>query len=120
MAKELVMPQMGYDMQQGTVVRWIKKEGDEVVRGEPVAEIATDKAVVEMESIGGGVLRKYGADGNELWTRDAGGALSTVVVASDGGVYAGGMGVLRKYDTNGDTIWTRNWPGAAVNAVGGE
>ena len=58
MAKELVMPQMGYDMQQGTVVRWIKKEGDEVVRGEPVAEIETDKAVVEMESIGGGVLRK--------------------------------------------------------------
>ncbi|MCZ6790149.1 MAG: dihydrolipoamide acetyltransferase family protein [Chloroflexi bacterium] len=58
MAKELVMPQMGYDMQQGTVVRWIKKEGDQVVRGEPVAEIETDKAVVEMESIGGGVLRK--------------------------------------------------------------
>ena len=58
MAKQLVMPQMGYDMQQGTVVRWIKKEGDEVTRGEPVAEIETDKAVVEMESIGGGVLRK--------------------------------------------------------------
>ena len=58
MAKELVMPQMGYDMQQGTVVRWIKKEGDQVARGEPVAEIETDKAVVEMESIGGGVLRK--------------------------------------------------------------
>ena len=58
MAKVLVMPQMGYDMQQGTVVRWIKKEGDLVVRGEPVAEIETDKAVVEMESIGGGVLRK--------------------------------------------------------------
>ena len=58
MAKELVMPQMGYDMQQGTVVRWIKKEGDEVTRGEPVAEIETDKAVVEMESSGGGVLRK--------------------------------------------------------------
>lgn len=58
MAKELVMPQMGYDMQQGTVVRWIKKEGDAVSRGEPIAEIETDKAVVEMESIAKGILRK--------------------------------------------------------------
>ena len=58
MATQLLMPQMGYDMQQGTVVRWIKKEGDEVARGEPVAEIETDKAVVEMESTGAGILRK--------------------------------------------------------------
>ncbi|MCH7706654.1 MAG: E3 binding domain-containing protein, partial [Chloroflexi bacterium] len=52
------MPQMGYDMEQGTVVRWIKREGDEVKRGEPLAEIETDKAVVEMESHASGVLRK--------------------------------------------------------------
>ncbi len=58
MATQLLMPQMGYDMQRGTVVRWIKKEGDRVARGEPVAEIETDKAVVEMESTGAGVLRK--------------------------------------------------------------
>lgn len=58
MATQLLMPQMGYDMQRGTVVRWIKKEGEGVARGEPVAEIETDKAVVEMESTGAGVLRK--------------------------------------------------------------
>lgn len=52
------MPQMGYDMEQGTVVRWIKAEGDHVTRGEPLAEIETDKAVVEMESLAAGVLRK--------------------------------------------------------------
>ena len=52
------MPQMGYDMQQGTVVRWIKKEGDQVTRGEPIAEIETDKAVVDMEATAAGVLRK--------------------------------------------------------------
>ncbi len=52
------MPQMGYDMEQGTVVRWIKAEGDQVKRGEPLAEIETDKAVVEMESLAAGVLRK--------------------------------------------------------------
>ena len=52
------MPQMGYDMQEGTVVRWMKREGDEVTRGEPIAEIETDKAVVEMEATAAGVLRK--------------------------------------------------------------
>lgn len=52
------MPQMGYDMEEGSLVRWLKAEGDEVQRGEPVAEIETDKAVVEMEATGSGTLRK--------------------------------------------------------------
>jgi len=56
------MPQMGYDMEQGIVVRWIKAEGDQVKRGEPLAEIETDKAVVEMESLAAGVLRKIMAE----------------------------------------------------------
>ena len=58
LATQVLMPQMGYDMEQGTVVRWIKGEGDDVKRGEPVAEIETDKAVVEMEATANGVLRK--------------------------------------------------------------
>jgi pyruvate dehydrogenase E2 component (dihydrolipoamide acetyltransferase) len=52
------MPQMGYDMQEGTVVRWLKAEGSNVEIGEPVAEIETDKAVVEFESYAEGVLQK--------------------------------------------------------------
>ena len=52
------MPQMGYDMQEGTVVRWLASEGDEVKAGEAVAEIETDKAVVEFESTESGVLRR--------------------------------------------------------------
>jgi pyruvate dehydrogenase E2 component (dihydrolipoamide acetyltransferase) len=52
------MPQMGYDMHEGTVVRWLKAEGDEVQVGEPIAEIETDKAVVEFESTAAGVLSK--------------------------------------------------------------
>ena len=55
-ATELTMPQMGYDMQEGTVVRWLKAEGSNVELGEPVAEIETDKAVVEFESYASGVL----------------------------------------------------------------
>lgn len=56
------MPQMGYDMREGTVVRWLKKEGEDVARGEIIAEIETDKATVEFEAFTGGVLRKIVAD----------------------------------------------------------
>ena len=58
MATELNMPQMGYDMQEGTVVRWLKSEDSEVAEGEPIAEIETDKAVVEVESTASGLLRR--------------------------------------------------------------
>lgn len=58
MATELRMPQMGYDMEEGTVVRWLKEEGSEVGRNEAVAEIETDKAVVEFESEAEGILIK--------------------------------------------------------------
>ena len=49
---------MGYDMSEGTVVRWLVAEGADVNVGDPVAEIETDKAVVEYESVAEGVLRK--------------------------------------------------------------
>ena len=58
MATTVVMPQMGFDMQEGTIVRWLKQEGEEVSRGEPIAEIETDKAIVEMEAFASGVLLK--------------------------------------------------------------
>ena len=58
MATSIVMPQMGYDMQQGTVVRWHKQEGDAVARGDVLADIETDKATVEFEAFVSGVLRK--------------------------------------------------------------
>ena len=49
---------MGYDMQEGTVVRWLLTEGAEVEVGAALAEIETDKAVVEFESTESGVLRR--------------------------------------------------------------
>ena len=57
LATSIVMPQMGYDMQQGTVVRWHKQEGDLVARGDVLADIETDKATVEFEAFVSGVLR---------------------------------------------------------------
>ena len=52
------MPQMGYDMHEGTLVRWLKSENSEVSLGEPIAEIETDKAVVEVEATAAGLLRR--------------------------------------------------------------
>jgi pyruvate dehydrogenase E2 component (dihydrolipoamide acetyltransferase) len=53
---------MGYDMHEGKVVRWLKKEGEEVIRGEVIAEIETDKATVEYEAYTGGVMAKIVAE----------------------------------------------------------
>ena len=65
MATSIVMPQLGYDMREGTVVRWIKQEGDDVVANEVIAEIETDKAVVEFKPTTGGVLRRIVAGEGE-------------------------------------------------------
>ena len=66
MATNIVMPQMGYDMREGTVVRWHKQEGEVVNRGEVIAEIETDKATVEFEAYTGGVLRRIVAEAGNV------------------------------------------------------
>jgi pyruvate dehydrogenase E2 component (dihydrolipoamide acetyltransferase) len=53
---EVTMPNLGYDMEEGTVQRWLKAVGDAVERGEPIAEIETDKTTVEMEAMASGTL----------------------------------------------------------------
>lgn len=50
------MPNLGYDMEEGTVSRWLKSVGEPVERGDAIAEIETDKATVEMESLASGML----------------------------------------------------------------
>ena len=58
MIHEVTMPAMGADMTEGTVVKWLKSEGDDVARGDKLAEIETDKTVVEMEAYNAGILRR--------------------------------------------------------------
>src|SRR3989304_1585432 len=53
------MPKLGFDSAEGTLVRWAKKEGDKVEKGELLAEIETDKATVEVESQFSGVVLKH-------------------------------------------------------------
>ena len=59
MADIINMPKLGFDMAEGTLVRWVKKEGDAVQEGELLAEIETDKATVEVESQYSGIVNKH-------------------------------------------------------------
>ncbi len=56
MPTEITMPQLSDTMSEGTVVKWLKKEGEKVAAGEKIAEVETDKAVMEMESFDSGTL----------------------------------------------------------------
>ena len=58
MATKVIMPKLSPTMEEGQISRWLKKEGDKVAMGEPLAEIDTDKATMEMQALANGVLRK--------------------------------------------------------------
>lgn len=62
MAETISMPKLGFDMAEGTLVRWIKKAGEPIQKGEVLAEIETDKATVEVESTASGVVRRLIVD----------------------------------------------------------
>src|SRR5689334_13441818 len=55
---KVVMPKLSDQMESGKIIKWLKKEGDRINAGDIVAEVETDKADVEMEAFGAGVLRK--------------------------------------------------------------
>src|SRR5437879_842864 len=55
---KVVMPKLAEAMESGKIIKWLKKEGDRIQSGDIVAEVETDKADVEMEAFGAGVLRK--------------------------------------------------------------
>ena len=58
MATEFLMPMLGEVMEEGTVVTWHKKVGDQVERGEVMLEVETDKATMEVESTASGVIKE--------------------------------------------------------------
>ena len=62
MAETINMPKLGFDMAEGNLVRWVKKVGEKINKGDVLAEIETDKATVEVESSAGGVVRKLLVD----------------------------------------------------------
>jgi pyruvate dehydrogenase E2 component (dihydrolipoamide acetyltransferase) len=67
MAKDVYMPALGMNQETGTLLRWLKQEGETVRKGEPLMEIATDKTDVEIEAPADGVLRNVTAvEGDEV------------------------------------------------------
>jgi pyruvate dehydrogenase E2 component (dihydrolipoamide acetyltransferase) len=66
MAAEIVLPQWGMEMQDGVIIKWLKKEGDPVQEGEPIVEIETAKLQTELESTASGVLARIVAQEGEI------------------------------------------------------
>jgi len=62
MAETIAMPKLGFDMAEGTLVRWVKDVGEAINKGDVLAEIETDKATVEVESSATGVVLKHLVD----------------------------------------------------------
>ena len=65
MASEVKIPRLGQGMESGTVVKWLKQEGERVEKGEPLYELDTDKVTQEVEAEADGVLRIVGEPGEE-------------------------------------------------------
>lgn len=59
MAEKITMPKLGFDMAEGTLIRWVKSEGEPIAKGDVLAEIETDKATVEVEAHSVGVMKKH-------------------------------------------------------------
>src|SRR6267142_1032816 len=62
---KVVMPKLSEAMETGKIIKWLKKEGDRIQGGDILAEVETDKADIEMEAFGGGVLRKILVDAGD-------------------------------------------------------
>jgi pyruvate dehydrogenase E2 component (dihydrolipoyllysine-residue acetyltransferase) len=66
MATEIKLPRLGQGMESGTVVRWLKQEGDTVEKGEPLYELDTEKVTQEVEADASGVLLKIAVEEGEV------------------------------------------------------
>ena len=72
MATKVFMEALSPTMEEGRLVKWLKNEGDAVKSGEPIAEVETDKAIMELVARGDGILRKRLVAENESRRRARG------------------------------------------------
>ncbi len=124
MAVEVVMPQMGESIFEGTVTKWLKKPGDRVERDEPLFEISTDKVDAEIQSPASGVLKEIKvAEGQTVPIR------TVVAVIDDGGAAVapgranlpiGDTGTAPRPPASAATSSTAPLPGAQTPAAPGE
>ena len=76
MASEVKLPRLGQGMEGGTIVKWLKSEGDPVEKGEPLYELDTDKVTQEVEAEADGVLLRI--DGDDGAEYDVGATLAWI------------------------------------------
>src|SRR3954454_15259734 len=88
MSVEVVMPQMGESITEGTVSKWLKKVGERVEKDEPVLEISTDKVDAEVPSPGAGILLEVRTQEGE--TVEVGTVLAVIGEEGDAPASAGG------------------------------
>ena len=84
---QVLMPQLGESIAEGTIVRWMKQAGDAVGRDEPLFEISTDKVDAEIPSPASGVLTDIRVPAGETVPVDS--VVATIAAAQDGGVLGG-------------------------------
>jgi 2-oxoisovalerate dehydrogenase E2 component (dihydrolipoyl transacylase) len=80
-ATPVTMPQLGESVTEGTIARWLKAEGDEVEKDEPLAEVDTDKVSAELPSPMAGKIERFLV--SEGATVDVGTEIALVAVAGD-------------------------------------
>ena len=129
MATDVILPALGMAQDSGTIVQWLKSEGDQVVQGEPIAEIQTDKVTVELESPATGTLMHISASaGDEV---PVGQVIARILAPSDAdapqpGLPAGsearaGVGLRAAENVHGtdDAVVARSEKHPAIAAVAG-
>ena len=101
MADTITMPKLGFDMKEGTLVRWVKKENDSVNVGDVIAEIETDKATVEVEAYASGILRKWLVGENTVVEV---GAPIAIIGTADEPIEAGGSAPKAQAEAPKETV----------------
>src|SRR6266481_5764162 len=92
MPTNIIMPALEMAQETGKVVRWLKRSGDTVRKGEPIVEIETDKVTVEIEAPASGVLRDVTA--NEGDVVPVGRTIALITAAGEAGSAAAAMPVM--------------------------
>ena len=116
MSYEIVMPRLGWNMEEGTLVEWLKKDGETVTQGETVCTIEGDKAATEIESFESGILKIPDTSPQPGLTVPVGTVLGYIV--SEQEVDSFEPNAVRTVDTGGDRIQVTASGG--IEPVGGE
>src|SRR5258706_2746927 len=104
MATNVILPALGMAQDTGKIVRWLKAEGEPVVKGEPVAEIETDKATVELEAPASGrLVNVLARDGDEVPV----GHVIATILAADELPQEGHVVKAEPIELNGNTVEDR-------------